>query len=811
MKTVSRLVHLMVVFCLILVLSGGSGSSAVAQGLESQNVRTASAASADGLLQFTSGGHALGFSAQGMYAATGSHALHVDFVNANHVKPQADSGSRVKGMAAPLDRVTYADLWDGIDLTYAATAGSIYTTTYTIAPGADAKNIRLRYNAPITLNKDGALTIAFETGTLSESAPIAWQEIDSQRLPVEVSFRTSGQEVSFAVGAYDPRYALTIDPSLVWNTFLGGSGFLDVGYALAVDGSGNVYVGGFSPATWGSPVRAYTAGMDAFAAKLNSSGGLTWNTFLGGSSGDAGYGIAVDGSGNVYVAGNSGATWGSPVRAYTSGSDAFAAKLGSSGGLTWNTFLGGSGGDAGRAIAVDGNGNVYVAGYSNATWGSPVRSYNSLGDGFAAKLYSSGGLTWNTFLGGSGVDDGIGIAVDGSGNVYVAGQSDVTWGSPVRAYTSGWDGFAAKLNSSGGLTWNTFLGGSGYDIGNAIAVDGSGNVYVAGTSDAAWGCSPTACTVRAYTSLTDGFAAKLNSSGGLTWNTFLGGSGNDYGFGIAVDGSGNAYVAGTSNAAWGSPMRAYTSGTDAFAARLAPSGGLTWNAFLGGSGYDYGRGIAVDGNGNVYVAGQSTATWGAPVRAYTSGNDAFVVKLGNIFADVPSNYWAWQWIERLYAAGITGGCASNPLRYCPEDPVSRAQMAVFLERGIHGSVFTPPTVALTFTDTAGNFAQYWIEALKSDGITSGCGPSLYCPDASTTRAEMAIFLLRSKHGASYVPPAASGMMFSDVPSSYWAASWIEQLANEGITSGCGPSLYCPDATVTRAQMAVFLVRTFNLP
>ncbi len=180
-------------------------------------------------------------------------------------------------------------------------------------------------------------------------------------------------------------------------------------------------------------------------------------------------------------------------------------------------------------------------------------------------------------------------------------------------------------------------------------------------------------------------------------------------------------------------------------------------------------------------------------------------------SDVSVYYWAYSWIGRLYSAGITSGCATNPLRYCPEDPVTRAQMAVFLERGIHGSSFSPPTVPLTFTDTTSNFARYWIEALKNDGVTSGCGPSLYCPNASTTRAEMAIFLLRSKHGAGYTPPAASGTMFTDVPSSYWAARWIEQLANEGITSGCGPNLYCPNATVTRAQMAVFLVRTFNLP
>ncbi len=210
-----------------------------------------------------------------------------------------------------------------------------------------------------------------------------------------------------------------------------------------------------------------------------------------------------------------------------------------------------------------------------------------------------------------------------------------------------------------------------------------------------------------------------------------------------------------------------------------------------------------------YTFSPTSRTYSNIVTDQTSQD--YMATTATSFVDVPTDYWAWSWIERLYAAGITGGCAFNPLQYCPEDSVTRAQMAIFLERGIHGASFTPPTVTLTFNDTAGNFAQYWIEALKSDGITSGCGPTSYCPDASTTRAEMAIFLLRSKHGAGYVPPAATGTLFTDVPTSYWAARWIEQLANEGITSGCGTNLYCPDATVTRAQMAVFLVRTFNLP
>ncbi len=322
-----------------------------------------------------------------------------------------------------------------------------------------------------------------------------------------------------------------------WNTFLGGTGGDDYAYGVAVDASGNAYVTGMSIATWGSPVRAFGGGStDAFVAKVNSSGTLTWNTFLGGTGSDYGNSIAVDASGNVYVAGTDygGNTWGSPVRASSGGDEAFAAKLNSSGALTWNTFLGSGGNDYGQGVAVDSSGNVYVAGYSNATWGTNVqRNYSSGNDGFAAKLNSSGALTWNTFLGGSAWDQANGIAVDGSGNVYVAGYSSGTWGSPVTAF-SGFGAVAnasvAKLNSSGSLTWNTFYKGAGSTVANGIALDGGGNIDIAGNDG------------------NDAFAAQFNSNGNHSWNQTLGGGGNDKGLSVAVDGSGNVYVSGSSSA-----------------------------------------------------------------------------------------------------------------------------------------------------------------------------------------------------------------------------------------------------------------------
>ncbi|MEO5360071.1 MAG: SBBP repeat-containing protein [Nitrospirota bacterium] len=575
------------------------------------------------LIQFTSGNHVIGFKEDKVYVASMDHVLTVEFISANEIKPQAASGEAAGGKPPALGEVRYDNLWDGIMLTYDSVPKGIMASTYHLKAGADAGQIRLKYNVPLTIDDKGNLVLKFETGTMQESAPIAWQEIEGKKVPVEISFKVLGQrEAGFKVAKHDAKYPLIIDPALSWSTFLGGAGG-DVGQGIAVDTNGNVYVTGYSGATWGTPVSAYTGGTDAFAAKLDSAGALTWNTFLGGAGGsDIGYGIAVDTNGNVYVTGYSGATWGAPVSAYTA-DDAFAAKLTSAGALTWNTFLGGAGTDYGRSIAVDTNGNVYVGGDSDATWGAPVSAYTAGNDTFAAKLTSAGALTWNTFLGGAGGNDyGMGIAVDTSGNVYVGGYSDATWGTPVSAYTGGTDAFAAKLTSAGALTWNTFLGGAGTDVGYSIAVDTSGNVYVGGYSDATWGAP-----VSAYTAGNDTFAAKLDSAGALTWSTFLGGAGTDVGYGIAVDTSGNVYVGGYSDATWGTPVSAYTGGTDALAAKLDSAGALTWSTFLGGAGNDYGYGIAVDTSGNVYVGGYSDATWGAPVSAYSLGGDAFAAMI----------------------------------------------------------------------------------------------------------------------------------------------------------------------------------------
>jgi hypothetical protein len=181
------------------------------------------------------------------------------------------------------------------------------------------------------------------------------------------------------------------------------------------------------------------------------------------------------------------------------------------------------------------------------------------------------------------------------------------------------------------------------------------------------------------------------------------------------------------------------------------------------------------------------------------------------FLDVPYSHWAWSYVEGVEDAGVTSGCGGG--NFCPNSLVTRAQMAVFLLKAKHGAAYSPPACVGLFSDVPcpGHWAANWIEALAAEGITSGCGGGNFCPDANVSRAQMAVFLLKAKEGASYTPPPCTGV-FADVPCpGHWAASWVEELAARGVTSGCGGGNFCPAASVTRGQMAVFLVKNFALP
>ena len=374
--------------------------------------------------------------------------------------------------------ILYQQLYPGIDLCYDGTSGQL-KGTYIVAPGADPNLIRWRHNGATDVHLDeatGSLVIALSGSTLIEHTPIAWQEVNGQRASVPASYVLANDgSVGFALGSYDPVLPLTIDPTLSYGTYLGGSGFEEAD-GIALDSGGNTYVVGTTSSTdfpTEGPYQPSSGGEeDVFVVKINAAGNaLVYSTYIGGSDDDDGSGIAVDSAGNAYVAGDTDSTnfpTHNPLQGSNGGmDDAFVVKLNADGNaLVYSTYLGGSHIDEAEAIAVDGEGNAYFTGTTFSA-GLFTGAYSGDGDAFVAKLNASGSaLDYGTYLGGSGYDFGVGIAVDSAGNAYILGQTysaDLPTENPLQAdYGGSGDAFVAKLNDSGSaLLYSTYLGGSG--------------------------------------------------------------------------------------------------------------------------------------------------------------------------------------------------------------------------------------------------------------------------------------------------------------------------------------------------------------
>ncbi|MBN2242061.1 MAG: SMP-30/gluconolactonase/LRE family protein [Acidobacteria bacterium] len=248
----------------------------------------------------------------------------------------------------------------------------------------------------------------------------------------------------------------------VWTTFMGSASF-ELAYDIDLDGGGNIHVSGIGYATWGDPVNPYSRNQDGFVAKLTGSGEMVWNTFLGSVAHDYVNDMAVDENGNIYLAGTSQQSWGNPVNPvtspYTSPYEAFAVKLDTGGNIAWNTFMGSASDDEGIGVAVDGYGNVYVTGYSSGNWGDPDNDHTSGSDydAFAAKLDGNGVRKWNTFMGSTGTERSDGIAVNGKGDFHITGKSQATWGSPVNPHAGNFEIFVVKFAEGNTAPWIPLL------------------------------------------------------------------------------------------------------------------------------------------------------------------------------------------------------------------------------------------------------------------------------------------------------------------------------------------------------------------
>ncbi len=465
-------------------------------------------------------------------------------------------------------RVRYRQVYPGVDLVYYGNQRQI-EHDFVVSPGSNPTRIVLDFRGADKLEVDGEGNLVLETagGTVALRRPAIYQEIDGVRREISGGYvRKGARRVGFAVAAYDAGKPLIIDPMLVYSTYLGGSSE-DVARGIAVDSSGNAYVAGDTVSTdfpTASPIQAVNADThNAFVTKINAAGSaLVYSTYLGGSSGDVAEAIAVDSLGNAYVAGFTLSTnfpTVNPIQAANAGGrDAFVAKINPAGSaLVYSTYLGGSGDfDFAFGIAVDASDNAYVTGRTNSTnfpTVSPIQAANAGGDdAFVAKINAAGNaLVYSTYLGGSGGNGASAIAVDSSGNAYVTGFTASTNSptvSPIQAAFGGGvvDAFVTKINAAGSaLVYSTYLGGSGNDQAQAIAVDSSGNAYVAGVTEST--NFPTVSPIQAANADGfDAFVAKINAAGSaLVYSTYLGGSQDDVASGIAVDSSRNAYVAGS--------------------------------------------------------------------------------------------------------------------------------------------------------------------------------------------------------------------------------------------------------------------------
>jgi hypothetical protein len=562
-------------------------------------------------------------------------------------------------LAVPLyGAIAYRDLYPGIDMIYGGN-GRQLKSQFIVAPGSDPSRIRVRYAGTAKPYVErGALVVPVDQGELREEEPVAYQEINGHRALVKSQFVVNSDgSVGFHLGEHAPDRPLIIDPILSYSTLLGGSG-ADSALAIAVDSTGAAYIAGYTDSyafPTANPVQNFNAGgNDVFVAKVAPTGNtLIYSTFIGGRSDDRAYGIAVDSIGAAYVTGlTTSADF--PVRnpaqpKLAGGKDAFVFKLSPSGsGLLYSTFFGGLGSDTGNGIAIDSSGSAYIMGDTTSLT-LPANGFQRLNrgsqDAFVLKLSPAGSIAYCTYLGGSADDHGAAIAVDSAGNAYIAGStfsSDFPVANPFQASNAGnQDAFVAKISATGSaLSYSTYLGGNasglGYEEGaHGIAVDSQGNAYVAG-STASMNfpvLHPIQASLKGWT---DGFAARFNAAGSLTYSTYLGGFGPDVANAIAVDAAGKVYVAGTTYST-DFPVAAAIQGRnagdyDAFLAVLNATGdSLVLSDYLGGAGADAATALALDPAANIYVAGWTLSNNFPVKNAYQvvngGGYGAFVTKV----------------------------------------------------------------------------------------------------------------------------------------------------------------------------------------
>lgn len=542
----------------------------------------------------------------------------------------------MEGVAAyAYQKIIYKEIYPHIDWVLYV-KNNVLEYDFVIRPGGNVSDIRIQYEgaSEMRLNEDGSLTVTTPAGSVTEAAPVSFQE---NGVLVPSAFVLEEGLLSFRTGAYNGL--LTIDPTLSWSTYFGGNA---VEYAspgcLSGDRFGNVYFSGYTNstsnlATTGSFQETWIAQNDAFLVRLDASGNRRWATYYGSNKQDYGRAVTADSSGGVYLAGyTSGdglATPGSHAET-RAGTDAFLVKFDTAGNRLWATYYGGPSAEYGYAVACDGSDNIYLGGYTNnstsgiATPGAYKVTPNVSGanDAFLVKFNKAGVRQWGTYFGGNDVDQCFSLVCDTAKNVIMAGYtySDTGIATPGAHQTvvgGGEDAFIVKFDSAGNRIWSTYFGGGGHDMCQAISCDTEGNLAVVGHTYSTSGIS----TSNAYQPVFAGggpgpdmFIARFSSAGTLQWGTYYGGTGSDWGQGIACGPTGNIYVTGFTDSytaiatpgAFKDTLSALDNG-DAVIAKFDASGNRVWGSYFGGEGLDRGFGVWSDAYSRVFLAGRTSS------------------------------------------------------------------------------------------------------------------------------------------------------------------------------------------------------------
>jgi hypothetical protein len=709
-------------------------------------------------------------------AAAGSvHGLHALSAKSNYLV--GNDAKRWQRNVTNFAALQSDALYPGIDVIYHGDQGQL-EYDFDVAPGADPRVIAMRFSGARRVAIDpanGDLVLKVADEEVRFHKPVAYQqsgaeksgdsaEVSRSLVAADYVISAHGQ-VSFRLGPYDHHKSLVIDPTLSYSTYLGGSAD-DFATSLAVDAAGSVYISGYTssvnfPVSAGAFQSSCAGGCtssDAFVTKLDPTGtSVIYSTYIGGTRSDLGNGIAIDGSGDAFLVGQTSSTdfpvTSGALQTSCGGScaatDVFVAELDPTGStLVYSTYLGGSGIDQGNAIVLDAQNNAFITGFTQST-NFPVTpgvfqmscSCSTRPDAYVAEINSTGSaLLYATYLGGAtSVDVAYALALDPSDNVYVTGYTSstdfpVTSGAYQTKIAAAAAGFVTKINPTGtALLYSTLLGGSSSVLGTSceacstiISIDSAGDAYVGGlTAEANFPTTPGAFqnTFKSTTKGHDAFVTELNPAGSaLVFSTYLGGTGDDGVTGLAVDPSGNVWLSGNTKSTdfpvtSGAFRTASAGNFDHYLAEFNPTGtALLYSTYIGGAGIEFGgatKMLVIDSQNppNVYLTGYTNSTnfpttAGAFQTTDHGGNDGHVSKFvpsPNVGLSPSSVDFGTQLVGATSSPRtVTVTNTGNQDLPAPTIQLSGANSPDFAESDTCSSTISPQsscTVTLTFTPT----------------------------------------------------------------------------------------------------------------